>query len=97
MGIKTGVVGVVSVTDAATVEAKASTNALARRHTLIVHNSSTSDTLFYGYANTVASTTGMPIAVGASMIFDFEPASYVPVYLAVASGATVSAVIEECA
>lgn len=97
MGIKQGIIGVKEVTDSAVVEAVAGTYSLPRRHTLIIHNSDTTNPLYYGYASTVTASTGMPIAAGASMAFDFEPATYVPVYLITGTGITLNAIVEECA
>jgi hypothetical protein len=96
MEIERGSVGVVTVTDTA-VEAKAGASPLNRRHTLIVSNKDTAKSIYYGYAATVTDATGMPIAPGGMMAFDFAPHQYVPVYLVAATGESLSAAVEECA
>lgn len=96
MGIERGSVGVVTVTDTAA-EAKAGVAPLNKRHTLIVRNRESVGAIYYGYEATVTDATGMPIAPGGMMAWDFFPHRHVPVYLVAATGASLAAAVEECA
>lgn len=65
----TGVHGVITVNTSA-VQANVSGSNIANRDTLTVFNNHASITIFWGYSNTVTTSTGTPIKPGAAAAWD---------------------------
>lgn len=77
-----GVQGALSVTTSA-VEAKVGGSPLANRKTLTIHNNGTG-TLYWGYSNSVTSSTGTPIFKDQLVVFDIGTGT--SVFLIASSG-----------